>query len=188
MGSAAAADRSGTTSDTSIRPRAEPASRHRISKGGYLRTLLIQVAKVLLMRPHNWPRLALSAQLRRADCTGENWPFLWPTRIARSVLRNEKAFEMPMRLKRSNRLTRFAIEACAEPIESRTRNLVPLNLLAIFPLMRSKVRAYYIGAKLNAVKGGSIPRSRQPGGRQLPSEYSAARRSRSPSVPFASHR
>ena len=41
----------------------------RISKRGskYLRTLLIQAAKVLLMRPHNWPRYSFGAWLKTAS-------------------------------------------------------------------------------------------------------------------------
>ena len=41
----------------------------RISKRGskYLRTLLIQAAKVLLMRPHNWPRFSFGAWLKTAS-------------------------------------------------------------------------------------------------------------------------
>jgi transposase len=40
----------------------------RISKRGskYLRTLLIQAAKVLLMRPHNWARYSFGAWLKTA--------------------------------------------------------------------------------------------------------------------------
>src|SRR6202011_2611821 len=40
----------------------------RISKRGskYLRTLLIQAAKVLLMRPHNWERFSFGAWLLKA--------------------------------------------------------------------------------------------------------------------------
>ena len=41
----------------------------RISKRGskYLRTLLIQAAKVLLMRPHNWSRYSFGAWLKTAS-------------------------------------------------------------------------------------------------------------------------
>src|SRR5689334_20018364 len=41
----------------------------RISKRGsrYLRTLLIQAAKVLLMRPHDWPRFSFGAWLKTAS-------------------------------------------------------------------------------------------------------------------------
>src|SRR4030095_432590 len=41
----------------------------RISKRGskYLRTLLIQAAKVLLMRPHNWPRFSFGTWLKTAS-------------------------------------------------------------------------------------------------------------------------
>jgi transposase len=72
----------------------------RISKRGskYLRTLLIQAAKVLLMRPHNWARFSFGAWLKTAS------ERLHPNklavalanklaRIAWSVLRNDKAFD-----------------------------------------------------------------------------------------------
>lgn len=41
----------------------------RISKRGsrYLRTLLVQAAKIILMRPRNWPRLSFGAWLAEAD-------------------------------------------------------------------------------------------------------------------------
>jgi transposase len=41
----------------------------RISKRGskYLRTLLIQAAKVLLMRPHNWARYSFGPRLNAAS-------------------------------------------------------------------------------------------------------------------------
>jgi transposase len=72
----------------------------RISKRGskYLRTLLIQAAKVLLMRPHNWSRYSFGAWLEAAS------ERLHPNklavalanklaRIAWSVLRYDKAFD-----------------------------------------------------------------------------------------------
>jgi transposase len=72
----------------------------RISKRGskYLRTLLIQAAKVLLMRPHNWSRYSFGAWLEAAS------ERLHPNklavalanklaRIAWSVLRHDKAFD-----------------------------------------------------------------------------------------------
>jgi len=72
----------------------------RISKRGskYLRTLLIQAAKVLLMRPHNWARYSFGVWLKTAS------ERLHPNklavalanklaRIAWSVLRNDKAFD-----------------------------------------------------------------------------------------------
>ena len=69
----------------------------RISKRGskYLRTLLIQAAKVLLMRPHNWARYsfgpwlnAASERFAQEQARGRNKL----ARIAWSVLRNDKAF------------------------------------------------------------------------------------------------
>ena len=72
----------------------------RISKRGskYLRTLLIQAAKVLLMRPLNWPRFSFGPWLKTAS------ERLHPNklavalanklaRIAWSVLRHDKAFD-----------------------------------------------------------------------------------------------
>jgi len=72
----------------------------RISKRGskYLRTLLIQAAKVLLMRPHNWDRYSFGGWLKTAS------ERLHPNklavalanklaRIAWSVLRYDKAFD-----------------------------------------------------------------------------------------------
>ena len=72
----------------------------RISKRGskYLRTLLIQAAKVLLMRPHNWARYsfgpwlnAASERLHRNKLAVALANKL--ARIAWSVLRNDKAFD-----------------------------------------------------------------------------------------------
>ena len=72
----------------------------RVSKRGskYLRTLLIQAAKVLLMRPHNWARYsfgpwlnAASARLHRNKLAVALANKL--ARIAWSVLRNDKAFD-----------------------------------------------------------------------------------------------
>ena len=64
----------------------------RISKRGskYLRTLLIQAAKVLLMRPHNWPRYSFGAWLKTAS---ERLHRNKLARIAWSVLRYDKAFD-----------------------------------------------------------------------------------------------
>jgi len=74
----------------------------RISKRGskYLRTLFIQAAKVILMRPHNWQRFSFGTWLQNAA------PRLHPNklatalanklaRIAWSVLRHEKMFDTP---------------------------------------------------------------------------------------------
>ena len=64
----------------------------------YLRTLLIQAAKVLLMRPHNWTRYsfgvwltAASERLHRNKLAVALANKL--ARIAWSVLRNDKAFD-----------------------------------------------------------------------------------------------
>lgn len=58
----------------------------RISKRGstYLRTLFIQAAKVLLMRPHNWERFSFGAWLQNAaprltaTSSPPRWPISWP--------------------------------------------------------------------------------------------------------------
>lgn len=72
----------------------------RISKRGskYLRTLLIQAAKVLLMRPHNWPRYSFGAWLTATASRLHKNKLAVAlanklARIAWSVLRNEKAFD-----------------------------------------------------------------------------------------------
>jgi transposase len=68
------------------------------TRAKYLRTLLIQAAKVLLMRPHNWARYSFGAWLKTA------LERLHPNklavalanklaRIAWSVLRYDKAFD-----------------------------------------------------------------------------------------------
>jgi transposase len=72
----------------------------RISKRGskYLRTLLIQAAKVLLMRPHNWPRYSFGAWLTTASQRLHRNKLAVAlanklARIAWSVLRHDKAFD-----------------------------------------------------------------------------------------------
>ena len=72
----------------------------RISKRGsrYLRTLLIQAANVLLMRPHNWPRYSFGDWLKAAsERLHRNKLALTLAnklaRIAWSVLRHDKAFD-----------------------------------------------------------------------------------------------
>jgi transposase len=72
----------------------------RISKRGsrYLRTLLIQAAKVLLMRPHNWPRFSLGAWLKTASqrLHRNKLAVALANKLARigwSVLRHDKAFD-----------------------------------------------------------------------------------------------
>jgi transposase len=72
----------------------------RISKRGgkYLRTLFIQAAKVLLMRPHNWDRFSFGTWLKEAATrmhrnklatalANKLAPISW------SVLRNERSFD-----------------------------------------------------------------------------------------------
>jgi transposase len=72
----------------------------RISKRGskYLRTLLIQAAKVLLMRPHNWPRYSFGVWLKAASERLHRNKLAVAlanklARIAWSVLRHDKAFD-----------------------------------------------------------------------------------------------
>ena len=72
----------------------------RISKRGskYLRTLLIQAAKVLLMRPHNWARYSFGAWLKTASERLHRNKLAVAlanklARIAWSVLRNDKTFD-----------------------------------------------------------------------------------------------
>jgi len=72
----------------------------RISKRGskYLRTLLIQAAKVLLMRPHNWPRYSFGAWLKTASERLHRNKLAVAlanklARIAWSVLRHDRVFD-----------------------------------------------------------------------------------------------
>jgi transposase len=72
----------------------------RISKRGskYLRTLLIQAAKVLLMRPHNWSQFSFGAWLKTASERLHRNKLAVAlanklARIAWSVLRSDKAFD-----------------------------------------------------------------------------------------------
>jgi transposase len=72
----------------------------RISKRGstYLRTLLIQAAKVLLMRPHNWARYSFGAWLKAASERLHRNKLAVAlanklARIAWSVLRHDKGFD-----------------------------------------------------------------------------------------------
>ena len=74
----------------------------RISKRGsrYLRTLLVQAAKVILMRPHNWPRLSFGAWLAEADQRMHRNKLAVAlanklTRIAWAVLRYGRRFDAP---------------------------------------------------------------------------------------------
>jgi transposase len=72
----------------------------RISKRGskYLRTLLIQAAKVLLMRPYNWARYSFGSWLNSASERLHRNKLAVAlanklARIAWSVLRDDKAFD-----------------------------------------------------------------------------------------------
>ena len=76
----------------------------RISKRGskYLRTLFIQAAKVILMRPHNWERFSFGAWLLNATPRLHRNKLATAlanklARIAWSILRNEKVFDVPRR-------------------------------------------------------------------------------------------
>ena len=72
----------------------------RISKRGsrYLRTLLIQAANVLLMRPHNWPRYSFGDWLKTASERLHRNKLAVAlanklARIAWSVLRHDRTFD-----------------------------------------------------------------------------------------------
>ncbi|MCE8438371.1 IS110 family RNA-guided transposase [Rhodovulum sulfidophilum] len=74
----------------------------RISKRGsrYLRTLLIQAAKIILMRPHNWPQLSFGTWLAEADQRMHRNKLAVAlanklTRIAWAVLRYNRGFDAP---------------------------------------------------------------------------------------------
>ena len=74
----------------------------RISKRGskYLRTLFIQAANVILMRPHNWERFSFGAWLTNATPRLHRNKLATAlanklARIAWSLLRNERAFDTP---------------------------------------------------------------------------------------------
>ncbi|MBH5391937.1 IS110 family transposase [Bradyrhizobium sp. CNPSo 4019] len=74
----------------------------RISKRGskYLRTLFIQAANVILMRPHNWNRFSFGAWLQNAAPRLHRNKLATAlanklARIAWSILRNEKTFDAP---------------------------------------------------------------------------------------------
>lgn len=74
----------------------------RISKRGsrYLRTLLIQAAKIILMRPHNWPKLSFGAWLIEADRRMHRNKLAVAlanklARIAWAVLRYGREFDAP---------------------------------------------------------------------------------------------
>ena len=74
----------------------------RISKRGskYLRTLFIQAANVILMRPHNWERFSFGAWLQNAAPRLHRNKLATAlanklARIAWSILRNEKTFDTP---------------------------------------------------------------------------------------------
>jgi transposase len=75
----------------------------RISKRGskYLRTLLIQAAKVLLMRPHNWSRFSFGAWLKTAAERLHRNKLAVAlanklARIAWSILRHQTTFDTPV--------------------------------------------------------------------------------------------
>jgi transposase len=81
----------------------------RISRRGskYLRTLLIQAARVLLMRPHNWARYSFGPWLNSASerLHRNKLAVVLANKLARiawSVLRNDKAFDTHPRWRRSN--------------------------------------------------------------------------------------
>jgi transposase len=73
----------------------------RISKRGckYLRTLFIQAAHIILMRPHNWPRFSFGAWLEQAHARMHKNKLAAAlanklARVAWSVLRNGRRFDV----------------------------------------------------------------------------------------------
>ena len=106
----------------------------RISKRGskYLRTLLIQAARVLLMRPHNWSRYSFGAWLKTASQRLHKNKLAVAlanklARIAWSVLHNEKAFDTQPEAWRSRPPSEPSsrLRRCMERIDRRAPNLVP---------------------------------------------------------------
>ncbi|MCS3763177.1 transposase [Bradyrhizobium centrosematis] len=83
----------------------------RISKCGskYLRTLFIQAANVILMRPHNWDRFSFGAWLQDAAQRLHRNKLATalankPARIVWSILRNEKTFDAPQYSRLNSRI------------------------------------------------------------------------------------
>jgi transposase len=75
----------------------------RISKRGskYVRTLFIQAANVILMRPHSWERFSFGAWLLSAAPRLHRHKLATAlanklARISWSILRNEKVFDTPL--------------------------------------------------------------------------------------------
>ena len=105
----------------------------RISKRGsrYLRMLLVQAARVLLMRPHTWSRFSFGAWLKAASERLHRHKLAVAlanklARIAWSVLRHDKAFDTHLEIAAisPSRLS-SRLRKCMERIDRRTRNLVP---------------------------------------------------------------
>ena len=101
----------------------------RISKRGskYLRTLLIQAAKVLLMRPHNWARYSLGLWLNSASERLHKNKLAVAlanklARIAWSVLRHDKPFDTHLEAAASQPPPRSSsrLRNCMERIDRRT--------------------------------------------------------------------
>lgn len=74
----------------------------RISKRGsrYLRTLFIQAAKIIFMRPHNWPKFSFGKWIEAADQRLHRNKLAVAlanklARIAWSVLKHNRAFDAP---------------------------------------------------------------------------------------------
>jgi transposase len=71
-----------------------------ISKRGsrYLRTLLIQAAKVILLRPHNWPRSSFGVWLAEARMHRNKLAVALANKLARiawAVLHHQQGFDAP---------------------------------------------------------------------------------------------
>src|SRR5262249_34556808 len=106
----------------------------RISKRGsrYLRMLLVQAARVLLMRPHTWSRFSFGAWLKAASERLHRHKLAVAlanklARIASSVLRHDKALDNTLEIAAilASRLS-SRLRSCMERIDRRTWNLVPL--------------------------------------------------------------
>jgi transposase len=124
----------------------------RISKRGsrYLRTLFIQAANIILMRPHNWERFSFGRWLAEAAPRLHRNKLATAlanklARITWSVLRNERSFDahLPEALPSEPR-PRPVRDRAMHGTERRTRPKSddPFGCLPAGPLMRPKARAY----------------------------------------------
>lgn len=86
----------------------------RISKRGskYLRSLFTRAAKVILMRPQNWPRYSFGTWLkgRPSACTGTSWRSRWLASPGAFYATKGPSTVIFMRLQPSEPSDKFAIE------------------------------------------------------------------------------